>query len=102
MINWNIIYDLLLQDGSVPFHWPLVWHCLCSILTKMYPFSQLYVAMDPTLVPLSTTDPLVMSERLSHITAVENSKTQVKNSNWNGLINTNQKEKKTLSSVIHI
>ncbi len=58
---------LLLQDGSVPVHSPLSWHILFLFPSRMYPLSQVYTAVAPMNVPLSSTRPLAMSGRTSHM-----------------------------------
>lgn len=58
------------QVGDSSDHTPLSRHSLVSYPMSLYPSLQLYVAMDPTVFPVTVITPLLRDVSVSHLTII--------------------------------
>ena len=75
---------LRLHTGSSPDHWPSTWQSRVMSPSSMKPKSQVYMAIEPTSLPIIITSPLGGSGSGSHWIAVGKEKLQLHVLNYSG------------------
>ena len=67
MFHYYCLVDIRLHVGASPLHSPVTRHSLVSSPTSLNPYLHLYVALSPTLLPVSLTEPYLGSSRSGHV-----------------------------------